>query len=131
MQSSTFSGHLGLGSPIAAKFPANIQSGDWFNLELIAKGHFVKASGAFGEESISEVPLVETVPGAPDASTERISVKVGAAIKKGHKTIYYGTVPKKCPTGGFPFKAEVLFAGLGGLTPQTVPVEYKVPCPKR
>jgi hypothetical protein len=100
-------------------------------LEFIAKGHFVKASGVFGEESISEVPLVETVPGAPDASTERISVKVGAAIKKGGKTIYYGTVPKKCPAGGFPFTSELLFAGLGGLAPQTVTTSYKVPCPKK
>ncbi len=100
-------------------------------LEFISKGHFTKSSGLFSEEFIGEVPLVETVPGAPDASTERISVKVGSAIKKGGKTIYYGTVPKTCPKGGFPFKAELLFAGLGGLTPQTVPVEYKVPCPKK
>ncbi|HXN37461.1 MAG TPA: hypothetical protein VN892_05450 [Solirubrobacteraceae bacterium] len=100
-------------------------------LELISNGHFVKASGEFGEETVTEVPLVETVPGAPDASTERISVKVGSAIKKHGKAIYYGTVPKKCPAGGFPFKAELLFAGLGGLTPQTVTTAYKVPCPKK
>lgn len=100
-------------------------------IELISKGHFVPASGIFGEESITEVPLVETVPGAPDGSTERISVMVGAAIKKHGKPVYYGTVPKKCPKGGFPFKAELMFAPLGGLAPQTVPVEYKVPCPKK
>jgi hypothetical protein len=100
-------------------------------LEFLSKGHYVKASGAFGEEAITEVPLVETVPGAPDASAESISVKVGSAYKKHGKAVYYGTVPKKCPSGGFPFKSELLFAGLGGLTPQTVTVEYKVPCPKR
>jgi hypothetical protein len=100
-------------------------------LEFISKGKYVPAGGAFSEEFIGEVPLVETVPGAPDASTERISVKVGSAIRKGGKTIYYGTVPKKCPTGGFPFKTELLFAGLGGLTPQTVTTSYKVPCPKK
>lgn len=100
-------------------------------IELISKGHFVPSSGAFDEESITEVPLVETVPGAPDGSAERISVAVGTAIKKGKKTIYYGTVPSKCPAGGFPFRAELMFAGLGGLTPQTVLVAYKVPCPKK
>jgi hypothetical protein len=100
-------------------------------LEFISKGHFVKASGAYGEESINEVPLVETVPGAPDASAESISVKVGAAYKKHGKPVYYGTVPKKCPHGGFPVKAELLFAGLGGLTPQTVTTSYKVPCFRR
>jgi hypothetical protein len=99
-------------------------------IEIISKGHYRRAGGAFGEELVSEVPLVETVPGAPDASTERISVKVGAAYKKGGKTTYYGTVPKKCPKHGFPLKAELMFAGLGGLAPQTVPAAFTMPCPK-
>jgi hypothetical protein len=100
-------------------------------IEIISKGRYTPASGQFGEELVSEVPLVETVPGAPDASTERISVMVGAAYKKHGKTVYYGTVPKKCPKGGFPVKAELLFAGLGGLAPQTVTANYTVPCPKK
>ena len=54
------------------------------------------------EATSSNVPLVETVPGAPDGSAETINVTAGAAIKKNGKTIYYGTVPKKCPKGGFP-----------------------------
>ena len=100
-------------------------------IELISKGKFVPASGAFNQEFVGEVPLVETVPGAPDGSTERINVKVGVARMEKGKPVYYGTVPKKCPAGGFPFKAELLFAGLGGLAPQTVPVSYTVPCPKK
>jgi hypothetical protein len=100
-------------------------------IELISKGTITNAGGGFGDEVVAEIPLVETVPGAPDGSAERISVQVGAAYKKNGKTIYYGTVPKKCPKGGFVVKAELLFAGLGGLSPQTVPVEYKVPCPKK
>ena len=42
-----------------------------------------------------------------------INVKAGSAIKKGGKTIYYGTVPeeRQCPKGGFPIKAEFMFAG--------------------
>jgi hypothetical protein len=100
-------------------------------IEIISKGHYTHAGGAFGEELVSEVPLVETVPGAPDASTERISVKVGSAFKKNGKTTYYGTVPKKCPKGGFRVKAELMFAGLGGLPPQTVPAAFTMPCPKK
>ena len=73
---------------------------------------------------------METVPGAPDASVEKINVKVGAARKEHGKTIYYGTEPKTCK-GGLPLKAEVLFAGLGGLAPQTVTVNYKAPCPRK
>jgi hypothetical protein len=100
-------------------------------IEIISNGHFARAGGGFGEKLVSEVPLVETVPGAPDASTERISVKVGAAFKKNGKTTYYGRVPNKCPKGGFPVKAELMFAGLGGLPPQTSLASYSVPCPKR
>ena len=54
---------------------------------------------------------------------------VGAAIKKGKKTIYYGTTPKTCK-GAWKGKAELLFAGLGGLSPQTVTVPVSLPCPK-
>jgi hypothetical protein len=99
-------------------------------IEILSTGHFVGASGLFSKEFIGNVPLVETVPGAPDASIERISVKVGAAMKKGHSVVYYGKVPTKCPKGGFPFKSELKFAGLGGLAPQTVTTSYKVPCPR-
>jgi len=90
------------------------------------------AAGGYGPEVITEVPLVETVPGAPDASAEKISVEAGSAIKKGKEVVYYGRVPKKgqCPKGGFKVKAELMFAGLGGLSPQTVTVDYRAPCPR-
>jgi len=105
------------------------------SLEILSKGHYTKlgGGGGFGPELITEVPLVETVPGAQDASVEKIEVQAGSAIKKGKKTTYYGTVPKKgeCPKGGFKIKAEFMFAGLGGLSPVTVPVSYKAPCPRR
>jgi hypothetical protein len=100
-------------------------------LELISKGHFVPASGLFDEEFLGEVPLVETVPGAPDASTEFIDVTIGTAIRHDGKTLYYGKVPKTCPRGGYPVKSELLFAALGGLPPQTVTTSLKVPCPKK
>jgi hypothetical protein len=100
-------------------------------LEFVAPGKYVNlgGGGGFGPELITEVPLVETVPGAPDASTEFINVKVGAAIKSHGKAIYYGQLPKKCK-GSWKGKAEMLFAGLGGLSPQTVSVPYSLPCPK-
>jgi hypothetical protein len=100
-------------------------------LEIISKAHYVNASGLYSKELIAQIPLVETVPGAQDASVKSISVKVGSAIKKNGKTIYYGRVPKKCPKGGFPAKAELTFAGLGGLTQTTVTNNIKVPCPPK
>jgi hypothetical protein len=103
------------------------------SLEILSKGHYTSlgGGGGFGPELVTEVPLVETVPGAPDASVERINVKVGSARRSGHKVIYYGTMPKKCPKHFLLVKSELMFAGLGGLTPQTVTVTYKAKCPHR
>jgi hypothetical protein len=105
------------------------------SLEILSSGHYTSlgGGGGFGPELITEIPLVETVPGAPDASVEKINVKAGSAYKKGKKVVYYGTLPKKgqCPKGGFNVKTEVLFAGLGGLAPQTVTANYKAPCPRK
>ena len=70
------------------------------------------------------------------AAAEEAAIKIrwertaGSAIRKNGKTIYYGRVPKTCPKGGFPGKAELTFAGLGGLTQQTVTKTLTVPCPK-
>lgn len=99
-------------------------------LEILSKGHFIGASGAFSKEFEAEVPLVETVPGAQDASVEFIKVKTGSAMKSHGKVKYYGEVPKTCH-GGLPAKAELTFAGLGGLTQQVVTAETKLPCPRK
>jgi hypothetical protein len=104
------------------------------SLEILSSGHYVhlRGAGGYGPEVITQVPLVETVPGAPDASTEKISIQAGSAIRKGKEVVYYGRVPKRgeCPKGGFKVKAELMFAGLGGLAPQTVHVAFRTPCPK-
>jgi len=92
---------------------------------IAATGHYVTASPPFGPEFKSEVKLIESVPGAPAVSTTSINLKVGAAYKKGKKVVSYGTLPTKCPKGGFPVKAELGFAN-GSI----VPVSYKAPCPK-
>jgi hypothetical protein len=98
-------------------------------LEIISKAHYVNTGGLYGKQLISEIPLVETVPGAQDASVTSISVKVGSAIKVHGKPVYYGRLPKTCPKGGYPIKTEVIFAALAGLPVQTVVKNTKTPCP--
>jgi hypothetical protein len=95
-------------------------------IELLSPGRFSSPSSAFGPVLTAEVPLVETVPGAPYGSVEFIKVKVGAAFMKGKKLVSYGTLPKKCPKGGFPVKSELKF-----LSGETVTVTAKPPCPKK
>jgi hypothetical protein len=101
------------------------------SLEFLAPSHVGGWRAPYAQRFVTAVPLIETVPGAPDASTLSIDVEVGAAYRKHGKPVYYGTVPKRCPRGGFPLRSELLFAGIGGLAPQTVSVSAKAPCPRR
>ena len=95
------------------------------SIELLSKGKVISSSPPFGPTVVAEVPLVVTVPGALDGSAESINVTVGAAYRKGKKTTYYITVPKRCPKGGFPLKATMSF--LGGATAEA---SYRAPCPR-
>ena len=105
------------------------------SLEILWSGHYANLAGhgAFGPELISPVPLVSTVPGAPLVSIESINVIVGSARKSAGKPVYYGTVPSKCPKGGFPLKSELTFDenGADPAVPETVTATYKSPCPKK
>jgi hypothetical protein len=92
--------------------------------QILEKAYWTTASAPYGPDLIVEVPLVETVPGADDASILSFKVKVGAAYKKAGKTISYITLPKRCPKGGFPVKAELKF-----MNGETVTVAYRQPCP--
>jgi hypothetical protein len=96
------------------------------SIEILSTGKFSTAPKPFGPKLTAAIPLVATVPEAPYASVESIKIKVGAAFMQGKKLISYGTVPTKCPKGGFPAKTELTF--LGG---ETTTTSIKVPCPKK
>jgi hypothetical protein len=95
-------------------------------------GGFQGASGVFGRKFMTgTIPLVETVPGAPAGVVESTSVTIGAAMMKNKKLISLGTIPKKCPKGGFPGKGEIWFGAGAESTWEKVTINTKVPCPKR
>jgi hypothetical protein len=101
------------------------------SLEIVSTGHYITAKAPYGPELITQVPPVPTLPGAPLASVKTIKVKAGAAIKKGKKLLSYGTMPTKCPKGGFPVKTEVTFGGPEfGFPAKMVEATYKARCPK-
>lgn len=109
-------------------------------LEITSAGHYshLHGGGGFGPLFSSPIPLVETLPGAPAASAETINVKVGGAYKKGKKTYYYGTMPKKCPKHHLVVKTELTFYPAedpiksGNHLPEShVTAFYNAPCPKR
>jgi hypothetical protein len=94
--------------------------------QIIAPGRWETAPAPYGRQMTVEIPLVESVPGAPAVSTTSINISVGAAIKKGKKTYYLGTVPSSCPKGGFTGKFEATFQ-----TGEVVSDTVTVPCPKK
>ena len=100
-------------------------------LEIVSNGHYAAAGPPFSKKLESDIPLVETVPGAQDASVKTIKLKVGTAMRRAGKAIFYGRLPRSCPKGFLPVRTALTFAGLGGLSQQTVNVEYKAPCPRR
>lgn len=94
--------------------------------QVYVSGSIHPAGGLFAYEFESEIPLIESVPGAPAVSTEAIDIKVGSAFKKGKKVTSYITLPNTCPKGGFPLKAEMVFE-----SGEKVVTEYHAPCPKK
>jgi hypothetical protein len=115
-----------------------VQGSSPVSLEFVSAGTNINSGKPpYGLELKTTVPAIATVPGAPLASTKDIDVKVGAAAKRGGKLLSYITVPKKCPSGGFPVKSELTFGGsFGGerefgIPAETVTVAYKLPCPPK
>ena len=96
------------------------------SIEILVKAHMVPSSPPYGVEVIGEIPLIETVPGALDASFQEGTIEAGAAFKHGKKTVSYITMPTKCPKSGLPVKEEMSF--LGGAHAEA---SSKMPCPRK
>ena len=94
--------------------------------EVLEPGYWTTAAAPFGPEMVVIVPLIETVPGANDASVTSFKVEVGAAYRKRGRVVSYLTQPSKCPNGGFPTRVELKF-----LSGETTVLNTLVPCPRR
>ena len=94
-------------------------------VEMVTSARVVSAPAPFGLEFTDEMPLIETVPGAPDASVLEGTITLGAAYRQGRKTISYITLPSTC-SKGWRLMAELSF--LGGATAQA---SYTMPCPPK
>jgi hypothetical protein len=95
------------------------------SFQVLENAHWTTAGDPYGPEMIVDIPLVETVPGADDASILSFTVTVGAAYRKSGRTISYLTLPHRCPRGGAPIRADLKF-----LSGETVTIAYNQPCPR-
>lgn len=92
--------------------------------QIVFTGKVSSASAPYGEQLEMSIPPVPSLPLEPDASIVTFSLTVGAG--RGHRASGRSTisVPRKCPSGGFPFAAEFTYANgsSGGAV-------ARVPCP--
>jgi hypothetical protein len=120
-------GHLGL------LFYANGESP--VSAQLVFPGLVLPAIAPFGGELSTQLPLVPTVPEAPDAALVQLATTIGPShityyeYIKGHFIPYHPRgilLPRTCPHGGFGFAAQ--FAFENGTHAEA---HATVPCPRR
>lgn len=91
-----------------------------------ATGVLSPESGRFGSKLAVTVPAIPTLVLEPDASFTSLSLTIGGVGRtpRAHAAAGSITVPRSCPSAGFPFMAEFTFAGAGAASASGV-----VACP--
>lgn len=99
--------------------------------QIVFPGAVLPAAAPFGGEVATEVPLVTTLPGAPDAALVSFDTTLGPAhltyyeYAHGRSIPYHPRgirLPPACPHGGFRFAARFTFANeTQAYAPATVP----------
>jgi hypothetical protein len=110
------------------------------NAEPVFPAAVLPASQPYGETIDATLPLVPTLPGAPDVAVTRFHMALGPTPSGPDHFLYHSwadgrrvtyapkglLLPPVCPRGGFPFKAQFVFQDQTEATAQT-----NVPCPQR
>lgn len=118
-------GHLGLLFLAQGQTPVRA--------ELIFTSHILAANRPFGGAVATTLPLIPSLPEAPNVSVTRLNTTLGPMHITyyqrfhGKTTAYHPTgirLPHTCPHGGFPFAAELTFQNGTQTTAHTT-----VPCP--
>jgi hypothetical protein len=103
--------------------------------QLVFPAAVLSAPAPFGGDLETTLPLIPSVPGAPDVALLKLQTTIGPSHityyeYAKHKTIPYHPrgilLPRRCPHEGFHFAAELTFANGAKSNTQTV-----VPCPPR
>lgn len=81
-----------------------------YDKRMVLSGALLSAQAPYGEELVVSVPPIPTLPYEPDASIATLSFTVGAR-SAGRAASGSVLVPSRCPLGGFPFAAELGYAG--------------------
>lgn len=88
-----------------------------FNERVVLTGTVLPDNPPYGEDLVLSVPPIPTVPLEPDASMASMTLTVGTNKSPHPNQANTVVVPTSCPTGGFPFAAEITYAdGSSGST---------------
>jgi hypothetical protein len=102
---------------------------------LIFTSQLLDAPAPFGGQLATDIPLIPTLPQAPDAAVLHLTTTIGPMNVtyyhqfRGKSTAYHPRgirLPKRCPPGGFPFAASFTFLDGTHTVARTA-----VPCPAR
>ncbi|HEX3519840.1 MAG TPA: hypothetical protein VHT29_12485 [Solirubrobacteraceae bacterium] len=119
-------GHIALLLYVSGPSPVNTQ--------ILSPAQILPAGGPFGGRLDIQVPLVASVPGAPDLAIVQLGVTLGPQgltyyEELGGRVLAYQPsgipLPPHCPRGGFPFAGAFTFADGSRVTARTV-----VSCPR-
>jgi hypothetical protein len=126
------SGRLALLVYASAEFPVYAQ--------LVFPATIAPTAPPYSEAIETSVPLVPSLPGAPDVAVTRFQMTLGATSEGLGHFAYYRHVhgrrvsyiprglqlPSRCPKGGFPFEAHFVFEDQ-----TTAAAHTSVACPRR
>jgi hypothetical protein len=111
-------GHMSLLIYVNALSPVSVQ--------LVFHAPVIKEPKPYGLGFEFQVPPIETLPGASNASVESAHITIGAtAAERKHFHVKGIVLPKRCPAGGFPVQTK-----LGFEDGSTVAAKSTVKCPK-
>lgn len=108
--------------------------------QLVFPATVAPAAPPYSEGIETSVPLVPSVPGAPDVAVTRFRMELGTTTEGLGHFVYYRRVhgrrvpytprglqlPSRCPYGGFPFEAHFAFEDQTTAAAHTI-----VACPRR
>jgi hypothetical protein len=103
--------------------------------QLVFQGELLPASGLFGGDLDTAIPLIPSVPNGPPVSIVRVQSTIGPSHLTYYKHVHGRlvgyrpqgvSIPERCPRGGFPFTADFKF-----LDGSTATATTAVPCPPR
>ena len=77
---------------------------------VVFSGTVTPGHAPYGEELQLDIPPIPTLPLEPDASIAALTLTVGAVAHPPGRDANTVVVPASCPTGGFPFAAESIYA---------------------